>query len=108
MVIVKSKGIFPRQNLTFLSDEVRKELIHEELVYKLAKELLKNCKIPIPLREGDNLIYEIDVHLSSRKESQQIYRDQEELKIYKEICGHYQDIVDKRIEENTIEKLLGN
>lgn len=84
-----------------------KYYIKLELIRALSKNLLKDCKIPIPVSKDGMLEYDLRLWLSSDKDARQIIKDQKELKIWKELFGSHQDIIDRRINEDEIEYLKG-
>lgn len=83
-------------------ESVLKEIIHKELIYRLASQLLEDKALPLPLFKNDAYEYRIDVYTLSREEYLEAKKLEMELAAYKKIAGHVQDLVDREIKEQTI------
>lgn len=95
---------------SYLSKEDFESMIFKDLALSLSEEMLKDQKLPIPTSYGSDdeyLEYSLSLGVCSIDEMRTIHKQLEELKVFKEVAKHYQDIVDRTLVEQEIERLLG-
>ena len=86
--------------------DLPEEQIHEELSHEFAKEIMIKSKLPVPVVRDGVYYWEAEIGIFTIEQYKEIVSKLKELEVFKEICSCSQDLVDRRIKENLLEKLM--
>ena len=89
------------------TEEEFKAYIKSNLARSLAEELMLQVKLPVPVLRDDIIEYELRLSIGTDSEPRYYKRLERELNAWKEMFPHNQVLVDKRLNEEDIEELLG-
>ena len=77
------------------------------LALSLSKEIINNASLPIPVSKNEIYTYITEVGLCSVQEMRQIHKDRRELELFRELASSAQVLVDRTLQEEEINELLG-
>lgn len=84
------------------------EAIFTELTYGLGKQMAKLGKLPIPTSKDNLLTYKLSIGALSLEEYYRRVKESRELAEYKKLAPHLQTLVDRALQEEDINTLLGH